>query len=82
LCPNNTPFLRQYKKNYIGLNYIRKYNASNDQKIKVTKCKLKPNQYRLEEDKQFDLDEELESMKPSRHLRPTTNHAAGAAGQE
>lgn len=64
------------------LEYIRKYNASNDQKIKVTKCKLKPNQYRLEEDKQFDLDEELESLKPSRCLHPTTNQAAGAAGQE
>ena len=61
------------------LEYIRKYNDSNDQMIKVTKCKLKPNQYRLEEDKQFDLDEEIESLKPSRHLRIEINQAAGAA---
>lgn len=51
------------------LEYIKDYNEneSHDQKIKVTKCRLKANQYRLEEDKQFDISAELESIRKT-HL--------------
>lgn len=44
------------------LEYISKYNTNHDKTIKVTKCRLKNTQYRLEEDKQFDIIAELESV--------------------
>lgn len=41
------------------LEYIQDYNASHDQKIEVTKCRLMQTKYQLEADKQFDINAEL-----------------------
>ncbi len=47
------------------LELLKQYNAEHEDKIETTKCRLMSNRYQLEGDKQFSVESELQSYKPT-----------------
>ena len=55
------------------LDFLKQYNAEHENKIETTKCRLMSNRYQLEGDKQFSLEAELLSYKPTNNVVMTKN---------
>jgi len=64
------------------LKFLKEYNAKHEEKIETTKCRLMSNRYQLEGDKQFSLEAELQSYKPTNSSTMTNDETIQQSFEE